>query len=151
MTISPVVPRHGFLTSGPPFYSAVRWLSKGNVLPRIYDLLEEMEMFLEAHEKKTEQFLKVVQEKIFKPSLTYLADIFEALNMLNLKLQGPHTTIIIHTYAIKAFIARLGLWERKIEVRNITAFHRLTQIMGEKPLEEQLQKEIKNYMSILQK
>ena len=91
------------------FYTAVHWLLKVKVLSRIYDLLEEMEMFLEAHSNKTEQFLKVVQEKIFKPSLAYLADIFEALNMLNLKLQGPHTTIIIHTYAIKAFIAKLGL------------------------------------------
>ena len=95
--------------------------------------------------------MKVVQEKIFKPSLTYLADIFEALNMLNLKLQGPHTTIILHTDAIKAFIAKLGLWERKIKVVNIAAFHCLTQIMGEKPLKEQLQKEIKNHMSIVQK
>ena len=83
-------------------------------------------MFLEVHGKKTEQFLKVVQVKIFKLSLAYLADIFEALNMLNWKLQGPHTTIIIHTDEIKAFIPKLGLWERKIEVENITAFHHLT-------------------------
>ena len=38
------------------FYTAVHWLSKGNVLSCIYELLEEMEMFLEAHVKKTERF-----------------------------------------------------------------------------------------------
>ena len=129
------------------FYTAVRWLSKENVLSHTYDLLEEIQMFLETHGKKTEQFLKVVQEKIFKPSLAYLADIFEALNMLHLKLQGPHSTIIIYTDAIKAFIAMLGLWERKIEVGNINAFHHLTKIMGEKPLEEHPERDQESHVN----
>ena len=88
---------------------------------------------------------------IFNPSFATLVDIFEALNMLNFKLQGPHTTITMHNDAIKVFIVKLGLWERKIEVGTISAFHCRTQIMGEEPLEEQLQKEIKTDMSILQK
>nr|CAI5821899.1 unnamed protein product [Callosobruchus analis] len=43
----------------------------------------------------------------FQLSLAYLADIFEFLNNLNLKLQGKNTTILASYDNIQGFLAKL--------------------------------------------
>ena len=43
--------------------------------------------------------------------MAYLADIFEALNEFDRKLLGRDRNIIIHADCIKAFIAKLQLYE----------------------------------------
>ena len=131
------------------FYTSVRWLSKGNVLALVFELFDELQEFLVAQGKKTEQLLKGIREP-FKYSLAYLADVFEALNGLNRQLQGPDTNIIMHRDAIKTFLDKLALWGRKVEMGNITSFQRLNEIVGEEPLAEELQQEIKEHLSILQ-
>lgn len=86
--------------------------------------------------------LKDIQEAFeFKCSLPYLADVFEALNGLNL---------IMPTGAIKAFLDKLALWERKVERGNVASFQRLNEVVGEEPLAEALQQEIKKHLSSLQ-
>ena len=40
------------------FHTSVRWLSKGNVLARVFELFDEVQMFLAAQGKKTEQLVK---------------------------------------------------------------------------------------------
>jgi hypothetical protein len=76
------------------FDTEVRWLSKGNKLGRIYDLKEEVALFLECQGR--DQLVQVLKNYRFQLSLAYMADIFEALNTLKLKLQGTKTTIIAH-------------------------------------------------------
>ncbi|XP_066970175.1 protein FAM200C-like [Macrobrachium rosenbergii] len=103
------------------FYTSVRWLSKGNVLSCVFELFDGLQIFLAAEGKKTEQLLNDIQGP-FKCSLAYLADVFEDLNGLNQQLQGPDTTIIIHTNAIKAYLDKLALWKRKVERGNVVSF-----------------------------
>eukprot|EP00096_Caligus_rogercresseyi_P009484 TRINITY_DN3234_c0_g1_i1.p1 TRINITY_DN3234_c0_g1~~TRINITY_DN3234_c0_g1_i1.p1 ORF type:complete len:544 (+),score=51.68 TRINITY_DN3234_c0_g1_i1:127-1758(+) len=131
------------------FYTSVGWLSKGNVLARVFELFDELLIFLTAQGKKTVQLLDDIQGP-FKCSLAYLADVFEALNGLNRQLQGPDTNIIMHTDAIKAFLDKLALWKRKVERGNVTSFQRLNDVIGEEPLAEELQQEIKEHLTILQ-
>ena len=51
----------------------------------------------------------------FSTYLAYLADIFEALNQPNKKLQGPGTNIIVHSDGINAFVSSIfGGNEQKI-------------------------------------
>ncbi|XP_042228337.1 protein ZBED8-like, partial [Homarus americanus] len=67
-----------------PFHTNVQWLSKGNMLGRLYELREEVAIFLDSKQKA--DIHDKFQPEGFQLSLAYLVDIFEALNALNLKL-----------------------------------------------------------------
>ena len=92
------------------FHTSVCWLSKGNALARVYDMREEVRLFLESHRK--EDLLMTFTSEGFQLTLAYLADIFESLNHLNLLLQGKNTNPLNNYDAIRAFIAKLALWHR---------------------------------------
>ena len=66
----------------------------------------------------------------FTTYLAYLADIFEALNQLNKKLQGPGSNIIVNIDAIDAFVAKLKLWSQQANNDNIASLHSLTKILN---------------------
>ena len=89
------------------YHSQVRWLSKGNMLSCIFELREEVKLLLVA-KQKNDLLLAFGGDK-FSTYLAYLADIFETLNQLNKKLQGPGSNIIVHTDTIIAFVAKLKL------------------------------------------
>jgi len=73
------------------FYTSVRWLLKVNVLNRVFEMKDEMKLFSKL---KANKFLSYISDKIWLKSLSYLAEIFEKLNNLNLKVQGKSTNII---------------------------------------------------------
>ena len=115
------------------YQTQVRWLSKGNMLSRIFELREEVKLFLVAKQKH--DLLLAFGGDGFSTYLAYLADIFEALNQLNKKLQGPGTniycTVIVHSDAINAFVVKLNLWRQRAKNNNFASFHRLTEITGD--------------------
>ena len=76
------------------FYTTLKFAScqKGNMLSRIFELREEVKLFLVAKQKP--DLLLAFGGNEFSTYLAYLADIFEALNQLNKKLQGPGTNIL---------------------------------------------------------
>ena len=74
------------------YQTQVRWLSKGNMLSRIFEPREEIKLFLVA--KRKHDLLLAFGGDGFSTFLAYVADIFEALNQLNKKLQGPGTNIL---------------------------------------------------------
>ena len=108
--------------------SDVRWLSKGNMLSRIFEL-REVKLFLVAKQKN--DLLLAFGEDQFSTYLAYLADILETSNQLNKKLQGPGSNIIVHIDAINAFVAKLKLWRQRANNDNFTSFYRLTEITGD--------------------
>jgi len=110
------------------YHTQVRWLSKRNMLSRIFELREEGMLFLVANQKH--DLLLAFGRDRFCTYLAYLADIFEAFNQLNKKLQGPGTNIIVHTDAINAFVVKLNLWRQRAKNNNCASFHRLTEITG---------------------
>ena len=111
------------------YQTQVRWLSQGNMLSRIFELREEVKLFLVA--KQNHDLLLAFGGDGFSTYLAYLADIFEALNQLNKKLQGPGTNIIVHSDAINAFVVKLNLWRQRAKNNNFASFHRLTEITGD--------------------
>ena len=85
-------------------------------------------MFLVAKQKH--DLLLAFDGDGFSTYLAYLADIFETLNQLNKKLQGPGTNIIVHSDAINAFVVKLN-FEATSKNNNFASFHRLTEIAGD--------------------
>ena len=65
------------------YYTKVQWLSRGNLVARVFELRDEIKIFLET--AKPELTVRFENVK-FLSHLAYLVDIFEALNQLNLKM-----------------------------------------------------------------
>ena len=129
------------------YHTQVRWLSKGNMLSRIFELREEVKSFLVAKQKN--DLLLTFGGVEFSTYLAYLADIFETLNQLNKKLQGPGSNIIVHTDAINAFVAKLKLWTQRANNDNFASFYRLTEITGD-DFEQNLKEDIISHLQNLQ-
>ena len=91
-------------------HTEVRWLSRGRVLSRIFDLRNEVHQFLlGADHILTQNF----DDSLWLAKLAFLVDIFEKLSHLNLSLQGPEKTIIACSSAILAFDKKLELWWKR--------------------------------------
>ncbi|XP_049803877.1 SCAN domain-containing protein 3-like [Schistocerca nitens] len=86
-------------------HTEVRWLSKVNMLGRLFELRDEVMQFLE-NNKQTELYVEFRKPGVHV-ALAYLSDIIESLNTFNLKLQGGESNIIFHWDAIKAFTDKL--------------------------------------------
>uniref|UniRef100_F6WI10 Uncharacterized protein n=1 Tax=Ciona intestinalis TaxID=7719 RepID=F6WI10_CIOIN len=70
------------------FYCSARWLSKGKVLLRVYELRNEIANYLQEEKHQQAANFKDVN---FLTNLAYLCDIFGKLNHLNTTLQGKYT------------------------------------------------------------
>ncbi|XP_026476289.1 protein ZBED8-like [Ctenocephalides felis] len=103
------------------YQTEVRWLSRGNVLNRVWTLKNEVEMFLVSQKN-------ILAEHFNNSSwiayLAYLADIFESINLLN-KLQGKHCNIISAREILSAFGLKLEYWKQKLEQNKIASFPKL--------------------------
>ncbi|KAL4126012.1 hypothetical protein QTP88_010244 [Uroleucon formosanum] len=73
------------------YYSSARWLSRGNMILRTFELREEIYVFIkeEGHKHASE-----FSNKEFLIKLAYLCDIFDKLNSLNTSLQGKNMHLL---------------------------------------------------------
>ncbi|GFX92593.1 SCAN domain-containing protein 3 [Trichonephila clavipes] len=74
-------------------YNNVRWLSRGNVLQRFFDCLEEIRLFLQ-NESKIEQYPQFM-DIMWLLKFMFFTDICQHFNELNIKLHGPNKTVIV--------------------------------------------------------
>uniref|UniRef100_K7GCS1 DUF4371 domain-containing protein n=1 Tax=Pelodiscus sinensis TaxID=13735 RepID=K7GCS1_PELSI len=110
------------------FYTSVRWLSAENVLSRVFQLREELDLFLQAQGK--EEFRNTLMRSNLK--LAYLVDIFGILNKPNLQLQGKGANLFSHQSIIKAFLDKLELWILRVKGNNLVQFPNVDAMFREK-------------------
>ena len=90
------------------YHTEVRWLSKGNVLRRFLDLNVEVKEFFKLQGK--DDWVALIDDNSWLLNLSYLTDIFEKLNTLNLSLQGNECYQMDFTDKLTAFQSMLDLW-----------------------------------------
>jgi hypothetical protein len=98
-------------------HTEVRWLSKGNCLRRFLELFNSLEEFL-----KNTQEMKLLSSIDGKAFVSYLADIFEKLNILNNQLQGSNKTLVDVKTKIFGFITNIELCLKNFNDRNFEQF-----------------------------
>ena len=75
---------------------------------------------------------------------------FEVLNELNRKLQGPNHNMLTHADVIKAFMAKLELWQNNLQSSSTRNFPCLTAVFEiDGPFEESLKGSISEHLGAL--
>nr|XP_037846454.1 general transcription factor II-I repeat domain-containing protein 2B isoform X2 [Chlorocebus sabaeus] len=98
------------------YYTEIKWLSRGLVLKRFFESLEEIDSFMSSRGKPLPQLSSIDWIR----DLAFLVDMTMHLNTLNISLQG-HSQIVTQMYdLIRAFLAKLCLWETHL-ARNYLA------------------------------
>jgi len=120
-------------------HTEVRWLSRGKILSRLFELRDEARIFLlERNNKLSEHFL----DEQWLAILGYLADIFEKLNCLNLSLQGKNTNILFLSDKINAFKKKILLWKNYIDDDKFEMFSCLSEFLSDNDVDINMIKEI---------
>ena len=101
----------------------VRWLSKVNVVNRVFEMKCEIQLFLEIQEKK--YLVVYFEDESWNKRVAYLPDIFDQLNKINLTIQGRETHVFFFQYSLWAFLSKLQIWQRKTNLGNIAMFEKL--------------------------
>ena len=110
------------------YHTEVRWLSRGCVLSRLFELRDEIQQFLrEAGHELAEYF----DDPEFVQALAYLADAFTALNELNRSLQGRGISILDACEKLSAFRENLLLWISRVKKGNLVNFSSLEETLTE--------------------
>lgn len=106
------------------YYTEIKWLSRGLVLKRFFESLEEIDSFMSSRGKPLPQLSSADWIK----DLAFLVDMTMHLNTLNLSLQG-HSQIVTQMYdLIRAFLAKLCLWETHLARNNLAHFPTLKSV-----------------------
>ena len=100
------------------YYCEVRWLSRGAMLQRVYQLRAELTISL--REKGME--VPELSDAKWMTDFAFLVDITNHLNMLNSEMQGMNQSINVLYEHIYAFEVKLQLWELQLEESNCVHF-----------------------------
>lgn len=103
-------------------HNNVRWLSKGNVLQRFFNLLNEIELFLiQSTHLSAKDYHEFISDNSNIATIAFLTDIFQHINSFNLKLQGNQKLICHLVSEVNCFCRKIDFFY-KILVMNVYIF-----------------------------
>ena len=103
------------------FYTSVRWLSEGKVLARLFELQSEVKQFLLKQNKH--ELYKHLEDDHWIAKFAYMADVFEHMNELNIKVQGISENILTCSDKSHGFKQKL-LWQNALRLGFLEMFPR---------------------------
>ena len=120
------------------------------MLTCFYDMRAEVEHFFE-YQGKHDLLQSFTSKEFHFHWHTYLVDIFESLNRLNLLLQGKNTNRTNDCNVTHAFMAKLRLWYRRVHMGNVASFPNLDAALekNEVDLEGQLKSKVESHIQLL--
>ncbi len=113
-------------------HTEVRWLSRGKVLSRLYELHREVHMFLQ---DKNFPLSDVFEDTVWLSELAYLSDICSRLNDLNLGLQGLSVNVFDMQDKINAMLKKMELFEIRAKAGDVSAFPALESFLSDNDLQ----------------
>ncbi|KAK0154547.1 General transcription factor II-I repeat domain-containing protein 2 [Merluccius polli] len=100
------------------YFTEVRWLSRGNMLKRFFELRNEVKAFMEQDGMEAPE----LSDPKWLMDFAFLVDITHELNVLNKKLQGPGQLVSAAYDNVKAFSTKLVLWKTQVSQKNLCHF-----------------------------
>ena len=128
------------------FFTAVRWLSRGKAVLRVFELRAVIAEFLLS---KSHLLTKYFLDKHFLARVAYLADMFSALCAVNASLQGRDTVMFEACDKLCAFSEKLKLWKRRVQCGQLEHFHYLKNFIDAESIECTFQSVIIEHIDIL--
>lgn len=107
--------------SGLLMYNNVRWLSRGRVLERFVECLDEIRMFMDDNKQKCSELTDIE----WLSRLMFFTDFSLHLNEVNAKLQGFGRTVDEAFQNLKAFETKLKIYKRDLDREEFHYFLKL--------------------------
>ena len=104
------------------YYTHVRWLSRGKVLARLFEIRYEVSQFILS--QNNHDLRKHLEDDYWVAKLAYMADICEHLNELNIKMQGREENILSCSDKLTGFKQKLALWKTELGRGSLEMFPR---------------------------
>lgn len=114
-----------------PLHAEVRWISRGRILTRLFELRHEIEIFLN---QKHSDLAKYFLDEEWVAKLAYLSDIFSLINELNSSLQGTMTTLFNLYNKMDIFKEKLKMWLKRAQENDFDMFPSFSEFLNSSDL-----------------
>ena len=101
------------------YHCEVRWLSKGRVLNRLFELRQQVYIFLSNKRSPIADHV----DDCFCAKLAYLSDVCNQLKQLNLSMQGRNSSLFLVADKIERFKKKIGFWKKRLAINGMRCFH----------------------------